>query len=211
MKTIVLTAVACLLVLPQIARADDLVTPPWRGQPGTTGQVWEFLTSQATDVYPDGTLAGALPPGPSTRIFYITPNSGAGWLATDMGRDGVWPLSGQIEVHVENYILPNPWKEMWVQITWRPELTGGQPQITDLYPGAASPPQLIQEVPLETPWMHSTFSWLYSPNPDYEDFLIAGNINVAELIVETHCYVPEPTTMGLLAFGAVAIAARRRR
>ncbi len=214
MKTTALTAILCLLILPQIARADDLVTPTWRGQPGTTGQAWEFNSPLATGVFPDGTPAGALPPIGETQVTQIISHSAAGWLPSDMGRDGVWPLSGEMHFLIENYIRDNPLKMVQMQLVWRPQnpqaTSGNEPTLFFINPTIDSA-LLRSDMPLGDVWTHSTYTWEYRPNPQFEEFHILGDINVDQVVVETWCTVPEPATIGLLALGSLGLVARRKR
>ncbi len=212
MKTFLLSMTICLLTLPQLTPADDLVIPPWRGQPGTTGQVWEFNTNQTAGLFPDGPPGGALPPIGQTQVS-IVPHAAAGWLATDLGRPGVWPLSGEMHFLIENYLLANPIKKVQMQLVWRPQdlsaLPEQEPDLLFINPSISSP-LLRADLPLESPWTHTTYTWEYRPNPTFEEFILLGSINVDQVVIETWCTVPEPTTLALLALGGLAVMRRRR-
>jgi hypothetical protein len=206
----VVTGIAALFV--KSAFADDIQPPWWRGLPGTTSQMWEFL-QPANPALPDGPAPGGLPPWPSTKIEVFPLGS---WTPFDpaSGRLGVWPLSGEMWVTVDNYNLPNPVKYMWVQVTWQDMLgypsTG--PILTGFNPMYATPPGLtaVPPVDLGLGWYETTFMWEIRPNPLDEFFILGGNINVDQLVIDTWC-IPEPSALALLGGGLLLLLTWRRR
>jgi len=196
------------------ATADDIQPPSWRGADRTTSQMWEFYANTpGVPILPDGPAPGGLPPLPSTHLIVYPLGD---WIPYDppSGREGIWPLSGEIRVTVDNF--PDLWeKTMWVQVTWQPQV--GSPDAVPVFSGYEMPgydvtmPTLFGEaVPLGNGWYESTYQWFIHPNPPDEYFTIGGNINVDELVVDTIC-TPEPSTLILLGVGALALAIGRWR
>ena len=52
----------------------------------------------------------------------IEPGQGQNWVETYEDANGIWPLSGTIEVELYNYNIPNPDKIIWIQLTWMPQV-----------------------------------------------------------------------------------------
>jgi len=204
------------------AVADDVQPPPWRGQWSTTSQIWEFLTPNPGDpagegLRPDGPAPGGQPPLPSTMLW-VTPGPGMEWMPEDLvtpesQRVGIWPLSGAIEVVVDNHEPPNELKWVWVQLTWRPQPTGGIPEISGLQPSpirAEDMPKVVEEVTLPCGWVETTYEWFLRPNPPDEWFTVGGMIDVDELVIDTWC-IPEPSTLAMLLGMSLLVFWRRRR
>jgi hypothetical protein len=190
-----LAVVLCGVML-AAAVADDLNPPVWRGQPGTTWAEWEYPTPNPNPL-PD---VGYNPYGvPATRVY---PGLGQVWLPELDGRLGVWPLSGEIWVDIPNRPDPNPWKDIYVQLTWEPQAPGNTPSVLTTLPQQVTG-TLLHQTPLGGQWMHSVYAVHLEPNPAWEQILITGGINVDQLVIDTRC-VPEPGTVALLAFGALA-------
>ncbi len=200
-----------LLSLP--ALADDIQPPPWRGQWSTTSQVWEFMTPDLGSP-PDGPAPGGNPPLPSTHAHVFPVGD---WIPNDpsgSGRYGIWPLSGIIDVVVDNHEPPNDYKWVWVQLTWS-EMepgSGAEPYLFDLYPAPlpGDEPRIVATEDLGFGWFETTYEWFLRPNPPDEYFVIGGDIFVDELVIDTWC-IPEPATMSLLAMSGLALLRRRRR
>jgi len=187
------------------AMADDVQPPWWRGQWSTTSQFWEFLTADTGPLQPDGSPTGGQPWLPSTKLTVYPIGD---WIAYDSPsqREGIWPLSGTIDVIVDNHEPPNEWKWVWVQLTWRSQDGTSEPEIYNLDPPADSsyPLHIVATADLGFDWYETTYEWRICPNPVDEAFTIGGNIDVDELVIDTWC--PEPSTFVLLGMGVLGLA-----
>ena len=212
------------------AVTGDMNPPDWRGNAGTTSQIWNFDYDPGTEpdsssryYNPDGPAAGGQPPLGQTHAIVFP---GGGYLETDTvygsNRYGIWTTSGYIDVTVDNYDTPNEFKWMWVQITWAPDMvdsTSG-PTFTGLEPAADAdwPVELIDEIDYGDGWCTSTYQWRIYPNPTQESFRIGYDSSgpngtamiVDSLVIDTWC-VPEPATIGLLVIGGLAVLSYSRK
>jgi hypothetical protein len=200
----------CVLVVTATAVVD--IQPPWwRGQISTTSQVWEFMQpTPLVPIPPDGPAPGGQPPLPST-IVIVDPLGP--WIPTDpSGRMGIWPLSGRMDVIVDNHNPPNEFKWMWVQLTWQPQDPGEIPILSGFFPEPSPnyPPTIVREEQLPFGWYETTYTWRIYPNPPDEKFTIGGTINVDQLVIDTWC-VPEPSTLILLGVGALVMGIYSQR
>ncbi|MCL5103730.1 MAG: PEP-CTERM sorting domain-containing protein [Armatimonadetes bacterium] len=185
------------------AWSDDLHPPPWRGQPGTTFAAWEFLTPDP-NALPDQMYN---PNGvPAMQIWTGIEQH---WFDQWEGRIGVWPLSGALEVLIPNYPPPNPYKDIWIQITWAPQVPDVTPFVKEKISGTLA--QLVSQTPFPgTPWVHSVYAIRLFPNPTHEIVRIDGGIMVDELVIDTIC-IPEPSSLLALSGSVLALVAWRRR
>jgi hypothetical protein len=116
-----------------------------------------------------------------------------------------------MEITVDNHNPPNEVKYMWVQVVWQPQAgSAGEPILSDFRP-LGSTPVAVGPVPLQNGWFETTYKWEIHPNPPDEFFVLSGNINVDQLVIDTWC-IPEPGT-GLLTVlgGGLLLVLRWRR
>ncbi len=194
------------------AWADDLTPPPWsRYQPGTTFEEWEFSTSDPVTSPEPGYFN---PYGEPSAHAY--PGTGQNWVDEWGGRQGIWPLSGTIEATIPNDPEPNPYKDIWVQLTWAKQVESSTPVVWDMTSGVYG--TLVEQEELGPTgeaapndyWYHSVYEIHIVPNPSSEIVKIDGTLLVNELVVNTIC-VPEPSTLVLLVVGAVGLLVCSRR
>ena len=111
-------------------------------------------------------------------------------------------------IEFPNYPPPNPYKDIWVQITWAPEAQYGEPTVKvqpeGIEPGVIVP--LDPQSPIDMPgtWYHSTYKVRIEPNPPWELIVIQGSVYVDEVVVDTYC-VPEPGGMLALITGSLGL------
>ena len=222
-----LTLILSVAMLATPVLADDLpeFQPWWRGEVSTTLQRWEFDTPDQVNVLPDG--PGPLDEGPpyqvgylpSTMVTEIRPFQNEPWIEEDPfaptgapGRFGIWMLSGEMDVLVDNHDPDNDRKLINVQLTWHPGEIGALPGIKDIGPEQypVRDFQHVGDIASCNGWITSLYTWEFEGNPADEWFTIYGNVYVDQLVVDTWC-IPEPATMGLMATGGLFALLRRRR
>ena len=74
--------------------------------------------------------------------------------------------------------------------------------------------ELVSSNVLEDGWIQDVYAMTSELNPDWEWFEMGfgeANIAIDQIIIETLCYVPEPTTMVLLGLGSLLMIRRKRR
>jgi hypothetical protein len=210
----IVVVLSCVLgfVAPTAARGE-LVDPPWpRGAAGSTYQRWEFGTPE--DEPPPE--ADAITPygDPSLKV------NGHEWIDMDPSlgtRQGIWALSGEIDVFLYNSSIPRPRKEVLIQIVWTPEDPAqGSPALPfqPIVGVASNPPALVVIEPpvdhvLADGWFRRDVWIRMEPNPHMEWITIKGNVLVDRLVIDTIC-IPEPASIALLSLGFVPLAIRRR-
>jgi hypothetical protein len=197
-KLSTLFAGVALTLFASSAFADDLNPPPWRGQPGSTFQQWEFLTSETlTYADVDGNPYNGTP---YALIVIRQDNPSHGWDPGAAPREGIWSLSGLMLFYVPNSPDPNRWKDVWVQVTWRPTDGGLGEPIPYLTDDQGGPHDLLLQgvAPIDGVWNLSTYTARIPFNPMYEIVGLRGDIDVDQVVIDTWC-IPEPQTYALLA------------
>ena len=111
MKKLLIICLLVFLTAGSVAFADDLFPPPWRGEEGSTYQEWSFWEDNTTPTpdFVDNIYGDPL----------LTVNTPYNWLDAIDSREGVWPLSGEIDVYIPNWPVLRPEKVIWIQLTWK--------------------------------------------------------------------------------------------
>jgi hypothetical protein len=210
MRTLTIIALALLLVC-NVALADDLNPPPWRGQPGTTFQLWEFSNS-TNPAAP--TIDGNSYGDPIAAILGAFPKTR--WMTTDRGQDGVWLTEEWIQLDIPNtdVTVPNSYKEIWLQMTF----DVGTDSFPMVFTVPDADPYTLEPV-LLAPDQVGTYTYgiwdiILEPNPRLETIYILPRectLYMDEIVVDTRCVViPEPATMLMMVLGGIAFLIRRK-
>ena len=136
------------------------------------------------------------------------------WYSDIYERQGVWQLSGEMDVWIPNQPIIDGYKDILVDLVWRPnDMSHQWPWLPDKPLLAVSPynkmESVITDEALNDGWIHTVFDITIWPNPIEEWISIKGDILVDELMIKTNC-VPEPATICLLGLGTLTLLRKRR-
>lgn len=193
--------------------ADDLTPPPWRFNPGSTVQHWDFSAGAG------GGAPDALPLNNSWGTPMLSPSLGSVFQSSFNGRNDVWSLSGQSALQFD---IPNTGnsahqKELWLQVTYFVPAPSPAPTYT-VASATTGPFTFIssQVTALPGGWTHELTKWSTLVCPPFERIsitptLVGTVVFVDQVVVDTLCFpVPTPGVAGTLAMGGL-VALRRRR
>jgi hypothetical protein len=203
-RLLILSTVAAAVVLINTAWADDFNAPDWRGDPRTTYQRWEFGTSSTTPAPDDYTNTLGVPTLTVTGEFPYTAHQ-----ASYEGATGVWKFEDYIQIEIANFNEEYDLKRIWIQLTYL-AATGTAPLI--LTEPTYSERNIVEGPTPSGNYYHIAYEILIEPNPTSETIYIQPadcTLYLDEVVIDTIC-IPEPATICLLGFGALALLRKRR-
>jgi hypothetical protein len=194
------------------AWADDLTPPPWRFNPGTTVQHWDF-SSGATGFSPD-----ALPLNNPYGSPIMTPTTGAFWVPSIAGRNDLWAIAGgSLNFDIPNTGVQTHQKELWLQVTYLANSAVPPPSYAI---ASSSGPFTMIGGPFNTNlangWVHQLTQWAVPVCPPSERVAIfpglaGAQVFIDQVVIDTQCIpVPSAGTASLLGLGGLTMLRRRR-
>jgi len=205
-------AVAIILCSTCVVNATiDYNPPSWIGEPGTTYQLWAF----GDDTNPSGPDDYTNTNGVASLQVVGAPPQ-AYWKDEDLGHYGVWRFEDEMIINIPNFPDPNPYKEVWLQMTFNADGATPEASAPDVFltptGGTGNWMTLIDIVPDDDNYWNATFQGFMYPNPRGETISIRPrncSIYIDDIVIDTIC-VPEPMTLSLLSIGGLALLRKRK-
>ena len=210
----------CVIFATSRPVSAEWLPPPWRGEPNSTLQVWEFDTGENPaqpdlDENPFGTAEATV----YGEFDFPLPDT---WWIDDGidGHQGVWNIGGMIGLFIPNDPVLRPLKKIRLQLIY----DGGHttdpdvpfdPWITVVASDGATTTdfQTVAETVLDPVFTQVTYDIVLEPNPSEEMIWIQPRycqLYIDAIVVDTIC-VPEPASFILLAMAALSLFAYVRR
>ncbi len=198
-RFIYVLAVAAIMLAAASAHADDFKPPDWRGQPGSTFQIWTFDTPEPIPTKWDNPYGQPIIGAPFQW------ESGFAWAP--------W-----MDFRLPNRPSQDPFKLIRLQVTVR------WPQPVPLVPGVvfvgSDPPsqwEITDWGVVATPIPEKWGAWAditLRPNPYFEwiGLTIPPTCWLDQVVIDTWCPpVPEPMSMTLAGLGLFGVIGSRLR
>jgi hypothetical protein len=180
-----------VMVVINAAWAEDYNPPTWRGEENTTFAQWLFNDGSYDLVPPDSYSSNPTLAAGTFSIEYDPPDTV--WLASREGADGVWRLecSSNITMELPNFDNQNPYKEIWMQLTYYAE--GADEPFIYTEP-LFSREITTSDLQANGNYWNITYHILIEPNPASETIWIQlqdCTLYLDQIVIDTICATPD--------------------
>ncbi len=200
--------VSACIVSSNAMATPDLNAPAWRGEEGTTFQLWEF--AENTNPSDSDAEPGANPYGiPTATIIHTKPF--VPWIPMDHGHQGVWYVeqSDWVTLHVPSSQTSDPVKQLYLQMIYYTAVADDA--VFTVAPETADV-ELLHTAIIDEYYRYGAFLiTLTGADATLEDLMLKPQgctLYIDSIAVDT---IPEPITLALFGLGSLMIGARRKK
>lgn len=194
-----------LLFFVGVAASDDLHPAPYRGDPLSVFAEWQFVPGSTilnlvqSNWVDDNDPTTVLHPVPFSTP--VAPNN-----------------PGHYQFQLPNWIDNMPIKYLRAQLTWMVNLNPPISVSSQALDGTNTfwgqvvyvSPVLVDASQI---YAYQYYDLIFQPNPDFErlDIVLNPDSVLTQLVVDTVSTVPEPSSLAMLAVGALSLMRRKNR
>lgn len=214
LRSLIPLALVCLLLAGAAVQADDFNPPSWRGQPGSTYQMWTF--DDPTTVFWGAPQISNNPYGAPLILSSYAYTDGSGYIE-----------ASALDIFVPNRQSDDPFKLIRLQLTFvwsdpaNVPLVNGWIETNPASQGGVIDAGYVD--PTQTPGLFKGWvDFLLTPNPYEETIRLVSSDGSAlkwdQIVIDTWCTstptIPEPMFLqlgALLGLGGLGLLRQRRR
>lgn len=207
---IIILLMAVCVISSTAAASPDINPPFWRGEEGTTFQLWNFSDTanpSVSQAQPSGNPYGT----PTAKIEYSKPF--VPWIPLDHGHDGVWYVEAHdwITLQIPDSQDPDPTRQLYLQMIFY-TAAGISGQNLVIRPETADLQVITEEyLPDDEYYMYGSYLITLQADSPLLQLQIAPKACTMYIDSIAVDVIPEPMTMGLFGLGSMIIFARRKR